>query len=224
MFLSLFGTFLTEMNQFYLMFGFYFVLFVYDGVRGAWKNEFFFSYILHCFKQSIMNLIYIYILACNHMYVPRNLFKNKINQLDHLASYQFLPIFASTYRLIFNLWWRGFYINFTTCFIACFAVEVGPSKITSSWTWSNNFHPNSLSFLSFQILTIAPITQSAAPPYIGVLIAARSPWDFWVDVEIKCLVKSRYLPINVWVHPLSKAIFFILSCHYFTSIRSEYHF
>lgn len=65
------------------------------------------------------------------------------------------------------------------------------------------------------------MTTSAAPPYIGVLMAAHNPLPLNCHV-VKYLVRFLYLPRRVWVHPFISAILWTSDCQSLTSGLSLY--
>ena len=70
---------------------------------------------------------------------------------------------------------------------------------------------------------MASVITSAAPPWIGVLIAARSMCAR-IAADLPLIPgSSRYRPISVRVCPVSRALAFVASCHSRTSGRSAYH-
>lgn len=81
-----------------------------------------------------------------------------------MASYQLSAILASTSRETLSLFYKGFSISYFTSLRASWAVSMGPSKISSSCIYNNIFQPNYSNYLSLEILTIAAMTMSAAPP------------------------------------------------------------
>ena len=87
--------------------------------------------------------------------------------------------------------------------------------------------------MSLLNLIIAAMMISAAPPSKGVLMAVVRACSF-VIICLKssvlvlfwdtgsCFLRFLYLPNNVLVHPLSRAMNFYNSCHFFTSGLSLY--
>ena len=68
------------------------------------------------------------------------------------------------------------------------------------------------------------MATSAAPPWIGVLILARSaaPMNLWLGPIASG--SCRYRPINVRVRPNFLAYAFVFACQSRTSGRASYHF
>lgn len=145
-----------------------------------------------------------------------------MNVINHLHSYQLLPILASTSKATNRSFSKGCYILCLTISNAYFADYSGPSNINSSWICISSFHPNyfNLSFLA--ILIIAAITISAAPPWIGVLIDLRIhiPLKFLGAPGLKNLSSLRFLPNKVNVYFLFSAILCLCYCQALTSRRS----
>ena len=95
--------------------------------------------------------------------------------INYLPSYQFWTILASTTKSTFRESSRGFSISSTNRLSAASECSVGPSMIISSCIYNTISHPSSLSRGSIYTLIIAALTMSAALPWMGVLIATRSP-------------------------------------------------
>jgi hypothetical protein len=146
----------------------------------------------------------------------------KIKNIDHLHSYQLLPIFASISSAIKRSLLNGCSISCRTSSKASFADYSGPSRINSSWICISNFHPSYFSRSFLAIFIIEAITISAAPPWIGVFIARRIhiPFIFFGALSLKNLSKRLNLPSKVWVNFFCWAVFCFYICHLFTYGRS----
>ena len=71
-------------------------------------------------------------------------------------------------------------------------------------------------------MSIASVITSAAPPWIGVLIAARSMCAR-IAADLPLIPgSSRYRPISVRVQPVRCAASMVCACHARTSGRSAY--
>lgn len=147
---------------------------------------------------------------------------NKIMaDINHLHSYQLLPILASTSKATKRSLWKGCYISCRINYNAYFADYYGPSRMSSSWICISRFQSSSFSLSLREIFTIAAMTMSAAPPWIGVLIALRFhiPTSF-LSLVLKKRSNLRTLPKSVTVFLLLCAVYCFCSCHFFTSGRS----
>ena len=140
-----------------------------------------------------------------------------------MHSYQVMPSFASISSSTFSGSGNGWLILYFTIDNASSDVSYGPSKINSSWICKRSFHPNSFNSLFLWMFTIAAMTMSAAPPWIGVLIALLNPMPIKEPLKLlveKNLSRFLYLPSKVWVILSFLAIYCLCFCHYSTSGRS----
>mmetsp|Transcript_37145 Transcript_37145/g.109566 ORF Transcript_37145/g.109566 Transcript_37145/m.109566 type:complete len:217 (-) Transcript_37145:561-1211(-) len=135
---------------------------------------------------------------------------------------------------------HGFDICCTTSFLASSAVSPfgclsvtgprGPSRMTSSCTCISSFQPSRLSSGHLAIATIAAAATSAAEPWMGVLMAARSAWPLRRRSLLAKSGSGRLRPSSVDTNGTLldtaslRAHSLVSSCHVRTSDRSAYHF
>lgn len=140
--------------------------------------------------------------------------------MHHFAAAQLSTILASTYRATSSSRSNGCSISCLTIYSAYTALSYGPYKISSSWICRINFQPRSVSLWFLEMLTMAAMTMSAAPPWIGVFIArlSRMPLSrpFLLYGPSKSLSNFLNRPSKVCVYFFFSAISCFISCHFLT--------
>mmetsp|Transcript_29160 Transcript_29160/g.72050 ORF Transcript_29160/g.72050 Transcript_29160/m.72050 type:complete len:240 (-) Transcript_29160:2041-2760(-) len=99
----------------------------------------------------------------------------------------------------------------------------GPSRITSSWICISRLYPSSFSRGHLAICSMASMAMSAAPPWMGVLMEARSACCRRCSSREAASGRLRWRPSSVLTLPFSAAFLCCTSCQARTSGRSLYH-
>mmetsp|Transcript_25561 Transcript_25561/g.64849 ORF Transcript_25561/g.64849 Transcript_25561/m.64849 type:complete len:290 (-) Transcript_25561:429-1298(-) len=121
---------------------------------------------------------------------------------------------------------QGLAMCATTSCLASSACALGPSRMTSSCTCMMSLNPSAFRRGHLSMATMADDATSAADPWMGVLMAARSACPFLLHSSLLMSGSGRRRPrmVDTKGSPASlRARSRVSSCHACTSLRSAYH-